>query len=167
MAVEVAGQNPVEGVLREGKVERIADDELAMRNTLLGDLEHLLARVEPHDLAPQVLGHPARSTGDVQRAHRRKVGHRALEPLAFLVTAQPVPPREQTRSVHPVVVLGRASVVVRPHAPRVRAWRRSNPYRTSRPGATERRSTRSPRPSARTPSFLTCTPTPTTTARCS
>jgi hypothetical protein len=101
--------------------DRVTGDELPVRHAFARDLEHRLTRVEADDLAAQMLRQPARPAGDVQGANGGELGDCPLELPAFLVPSRPVPVDEQAGAVDPVVVLPGAPVVVRLHAPRVRA----------------------------------------------
>ena len=62
-----------------------------------------------------MLRHPAGPASDVERPRRRQSRESVLKPLPLSVPARPVPLGEKPRVVDPVVVLARASLVVRLH----------------------------------------------------
>ena len=115
MAVEVAREHPVEGVVRERKRQRVSLNELSVWRLLTGDLEHRFALVEADDLAAQVAGHEPRPAGDVERSGGQKVRDPLLEKLAFLVPVGGAILGEQALAEPPVVVLAGPRVVVDLH----------------------------------------------------
>jgi hypothetical protein len=74
----VAGHEPLERPVFERQGQRVADEKLAVRHAFPRNLEHRLARVEPHDLSGEVLRHPPGSAGDVERARPGELGERLL-----------------------------------------------------------------------------------------
>ena len=117
VAVEVAREHPVEGAVLEGQpAQGVALEERAGGDALARDREHLLALVEPGDLAPQVPSEKARAAGDVERARGWERSERPRQLLDGLIPSGPVPPGEQALPEIPLVVLGRARVVVVLHA---------------------------------------------------
>src|SRR5687767_11240359 len=137
----MAGQEAVERAVPKRQRESITDHELGFWDPLSRDLEHARAGIEADDVAAQVLGQPSGPAGDVECPGRRQFGDRAFESPPLFVPAWPVAAHEKPGTVDPVVVLPGPPLVVRPHAPRVRAWRcPSNRSRTSPRAGTGRQS---------------------------
>ena len=113
----MAREHPVEGAVLEGQpAQGVALEELAGGDAVARDPEHLLALVEPGDLPPEVLGEEPRAAGDVERATGRQRGHGLGQRRDGLIPSGPVPLGEQAQPEIPLVVLGRAGVVVLLHA---------------------------------------------------
>src|SRR5207249_2947831 len=131
--------------------------------------EHALARVEPDDVAAKVPGQEARAASKVERAHGRKISDHALEQAKLVFPTGPLAVCVQALAQPPVVVLGRAPVVVRLHTfVEYARWScRSSRSRTSRKDVMPGRSRRCGPPSPRTPTSSTFIPTRITTGRSS
>ena len=115
MAVEVAREDAVERSVLEGKSKGVAADEARPRRLFARLGKHPLALVEADDLAAQMTGQEAGPTGDVERSHRREISDQRLQELALLLPAGAVAIGVEAPSHPPVVVLGRAPVVVQLH----------------------------------------------------
>src|SRR5436309_2779836 len=116
VGLEEARQQPFEGVVRERKLERVPLDEPSLGNLRPGELEHRWTLVEPRDLAAEVLGEKAGSTGDVERPRGRERPERAGQRLRLLEPAGSPAVREHPRPEPPVVVLRSSPLVVGLHA---------------------------------------------------
>ena len=113
MAVEMAADDAVEGVVGEWKRESVALDELRPGQSFARDLEHPPASVERRDRARKMARQEARPAGDVERPPRRKRLERRGDARKLLVEPRSVAAGEQPAAEIPVVVLGRPPVVVR------------------------------------------------------
>jgi len=71
VAVEVTREHAVEGAVRKGQRERVADDGDAVGQPPLGERDHRRALVEPDDEPAQATGEKAGAAGDVERALSR------------------------------------------------------------------------------------------------
>ena len=111
----MAREDAVELSVRKGQRNGIAIDQSRAGNASRGDLEHPGALVERDDLAAQVAREEARAACDVQDASRRQCPHRVDHLLDLVVPAGAVARGVHARAEPPVVVLGRAEVVVRTH----------------------------------------------------
>src|SRR5262249_37437737 len=122
MAVEVAGEQTLERAVCEGQREGVAEHVVGVWRLLAGDGEHRVALVEADDVAAEVARQETGAAGDVERAGGWEVGDDMLQlgpfaekALALFVCVE--------RPVVPVVVLGRAAVVVLAQGgPRLRPW---------------------------------------------
>src|SRR4029077_13427820 len=86
------------------------------RGSLPGIVEHRLVLVEADKRARQEAREKAGSAGHVERSGRRQRGEREAERLDLLPPAGPIALGEAAGTAVPLVVLGRAPVVVRLHA---------------------------------------------------
>ena len=115
VAVEVRREDALERPVSERQREGVAGDEGRLGTALAGELEHLLALVEPDDLARQLPGQKAGSTGDIERVRERERAKSALEHGQLPLPAGALALAEESLSQVPVVVLRRPGVVVLPH----------------------------------------------------
>jgi hypothetical protein len=72
MTVEEAGEQPFEGVVGKGQVQRVAADQLGPRHPPACQFEHRSALVERGDLSREVLRQVAGAAGDVERSRGRE-----------------------------------------------------------------------------------------------
>src|ERR671935_2230706 len=79
MAVEVAGEGALEGVVGEGQCHGVAAHERRLEHARAGDLEHGGALVQPGDRPGQVAREKPGAAGDVERGGRREGRERGLE----------------------------------------------------------------------------------------
>src|SRR6266700_261826 len=115
VAVEVTREDAVELTVFERESKRVPLLEPRGRSLLARQLEHALARIDPDDVAAKMPGQEARTAGDVQRVRGRKTPDQALEQAKLAFPARPLAVGVQALAQPPVVVLGRAPVVVRLH----------------------------------------------------
>jgi hypothetical protein len=113
MAVEVPAHDAVERVVSEGECECIALDEPGPREPRRGDLEHARALVQPGDLAVEMPREEPRPAGDVERGRGGELAEHGAGRGDVVGEPGSVSFREQADAQVPVVVLGRAVVVVR------------------------------------------------------
>ena len=111
----MTGEHAIEPAVVERQSQRVALHERPVGDAVAGDREHLLALVEPGDLAAEVLGQKARPARDVERAAGFQRGHRLGKRGDRLIPSGPVALGEQPLPEVPLVVLGRARVVVLLH----------------------------------------------------
>jgi hypothetical protein len=115
VAVEVAGEDAVEGVVVERQRDRVALHGAAVRQPRRRDLHHRLALVEPDHVAAQVAGDERRAAGDVEDARRLQRPDGVEDRLDLIVPAGPLALGEDRAAEPPVVVLGGPLLVVGPH----------------------------------------------------
>src|SRR3954451_9729484 len=111
MAVEVAGQDAVEGAVGEGEVKRVAPHD-PVRQSLLRNGHHRGARIETDNDALEVARQETGSTGDIERSRRGKGGDEREDTVDLGVPAGSVAPRELALALVPLVVFACAGVVV-------------------------------------------------------
>ncbi len=117
VAVEEAREEPAERVVRERQLERVALYERDVRQPAAGLLEHVRALVERDDLAAaQMLREEPGAAGDVERARRRERLEERRDLRELFIPAGPIAILELPTAEPPVVVLGRAGVVVLLHS---------------------------------------------------
>ena len=144
MTVEVPGEDAVERIV-QGRATTGASPR---RSVALGACRDASASMR--SLASSATTSPRRcrvrkpgAARDVERASCRKCFDRLDQLCELRLPPRPVALREAPSTEVPVVVLGRAGVVVLLHQPpRVRTCCRSRAFRTSARAATARRSTR-------------------------
>jgi hypothetical protein len=112
MSVEMTRENAVEAHVGEGKREGVSLEESGLRAALARDREHGRALVDPCDLAAQVAGEEASATRDVKHAPRRKRLDHVDEARELLVPARTLDSLVLPAAEIPIVVLGRAQLVV-------------------------------------------------------
>ena len=121
VAVEVPGEDAIEAAVGKRERERIALDIDGARRLTARLVEHRLALVEADDVAAQVPCEESGTAGDVKRVSGWHCAESLGEALELVLPARPFTLGEETRPEVPVVVLGRAPVVVLLHGPRVRS----------------------------------------------
>ena len=94
----MAGDDPVEAVVRERERERVALDELCVGDAGPGDGEHARALVEPGDPSAQMTREEAGAARDVERPSggegRERLGDRLQlfgEPVALAIGVEALP----------------------------------------------------------------------------
>ena len=113
---EVAGQDAIEGVVRERQRECIAHDGEARGQASLGDRCHGGAGIQPDDEAAEVTGQEAGAAGDVERAGGGQGRDERDDAFELGVPAGAVACGERPLALVPLVVLAGAAVVVRVRA---------------------------------------------------
>jgi hypothetical protein len=112
--VEVTRENAIEGGIAERQRERVGTNE-RMCVSRAGRREHPGARIDPHHPAAEMLREEARPASHVHRAGRRQRRHGLDHRADVLAPPGTISFREESGSQVPVVVLGRAALVVRLH----------------------------------------------------
>jgi len=115
MAVEVAGEDPLERAVLERELERVAANVRRVGRLTAGLVEHRIALVEADDLSGEVPGQESGAAGDVERSCCRERLERAAQGVDLVVPAWTLPVGEAAGAAIPLVVLRRTSVVVRLH----------------------------------------------------
>ena len=101
----MSGEDSLERVVFERKLERVAANEGGLRRLAPGLVEHRLALVEADHLAREMARQEAGAAGHVERPGRRQSLERPPERLQLLVPARAFPGGEAAGPAVPLVVL--------------------------------------------------------------
>src|ERR1700683_1031710 len=112
MAIEVAGEHPVEGLASDGQAESVAHDRQPARQAGPRDSDHGRTLIDPDDQALEMPGQESRATGDVQRPHGRQAPGQPGDLADLITPAWPFPQGEDPLAGVPLVVLRCPLVII-------------------------------------------------------